>query len=158
MTTRFRPHHFLCALGFRGKGYSPEFVKGFQAVVDRLRAPEGDAELIEVVESTDTICEPCPHRRGNLCETEGKIRSIDAAHARVLGLRGGDRLTWGEAKDRIVAGFTVEAHRRALPSMDVFTYPAGHAFNRDVDPKAYDKPSARLALARSLAFMAEHLR
>ena len=52
----------------------------------------------------------------------------------------------------------VEAHRRALPSMDVFTYPAGHAFNRDVDPKAYDKPSARLALARSLAFMAEHLR
>ncbi|MCC7443119.1 MAG: DUF1284 domain-containing protein [Bdellovibrionales bacterium] len=113
MPIRFRPHHFLCALGFRGKGYSPEFVAGFQAVVDRLRGPGGDAERIEVTGATDTICEPCPHRRGTLCETEGKIRALDGAHARVLGLRGGDRLTWGEAKRRIAENFTVEAHRRA---------------------------------------------
>jgi carboxymethylenebutenolidase len=52
----------------------------------------------------------------------------------------------------------VEAHRRALPTMPVHTYPAGHAFNRDVDPKAYDKPSARLALERSLSFLAEQLK
>ncbi|UNK57687.1 dienelactone hydrolase family protein [Pseudoxanthomonas daejeonensis] len=52
----------------------------------------------------------------------------------------------------------VEAHRRALPSMSVHAYPAGHAFNRDVDPKAYDKGSATLARARSLAFFGEHLR
>ena len=52
----------------------------------------------------------------------------------------------------------VEAHRRALPSMPLHTYPAGHAFNRDVDPTAYDKGSARLALDRSLAFLAEQLK
>jgi len=53
---------------------------------------------------------------------------------------------------------TVEAHRRALPTMPVFTYPAGHAFNRDVDPKAYDAASATLARQRSLAFFGDHLR
>ena len=42
--------------------------------------------------------------------------------------------------------------------MPVYTYPAGHAFNRDVDPGAYDKPSARLALDRSLSFLAEQLK
>ena len=51
----------------------------------------------------------------------------------------------------------VEAHRRALPAMPLFTYPAGHAFNRDVDPKAWHRPSAELARERSLAFLAEHL-
>lgn len=52
----------------------------------------------------------------------------------------------------------VEAHRQALPTMAVHTYPAGHAFNRDVDPNAYDKGSATLARARSLAFFDGQLR
>ncbi len=51
----------------------------------------------------------------------------------------------------------VEQHRLKLPGMPVHTYPAGHAFDREVDPKAYDKPSARLARERTLAFFAEHL-
>ncbi|KAF1695704.1 dienelactone hydrolase family protein [Pseudoxanthomonas koreensis] len=59
--------------------------------------------------------------------------------------------------DSSIAPEAVEAHRQRLPSMPVFTYPAGHAFNRDVDPKAYDKDSARLARERSVAFLAEHL-
>jgi carboxymethylenebutenolidase len=36
-------------------------------------------------------------------------------------------------------------------------YHAGHAFNRDVDPKAYDADSARLAHRRTIAFFAEAL-
>jgi|SRR5690606_31695242 len=52
----------------------------------------------------------------------------------------------------------VQAHRRALPSMQVCTYPAGHAFNRDVDPSAFHPESAALALRRSLGFFADHLR
>lgn len=51
----------------------------------------------------------------------------------------------------------VEAHRIALPSMPVFTYPAGHAFNRDVGPQGFHAPSAAMARERSLAFLAEHL-
>jgi len=52
----------------------------------------------------------------------------------------------------------VQKHREAYPDMEVFTYPAGHAFNRDVDPAHYDAPSARLALDRTLAFFNQHLR
>jgi carboxymethylenebutenolidase len=43
-----------------------------------------------------------------------------------------------------------------LPQMDVFTYPAGHAFNRDVGPQ-YDEASAKLAYQRTLAFFEQHL-
>jgi carboxymethylenebutenolidase len=51
----------------------------------------------------------------------------------------------------------VRKHREALPDMDTFTYPTGHAFNRDIDPKHYDAPSAKLALERALAFFARNL-
>jgi carboxymethylenebutenolidase len=51
---------------------------------------------------------------------------------------------------------TVARHRELLPQMDVHTYPAGHAFNRDRDPH-YDEPSARLAWQRTLAFLGKEL-
>jgi carboxymethylenebutenolidase len=60
-------------------------------------------------------------------------------------------------QDASIKPEAVEIHRRRLSDMQVYTYPAGHAFNRDVDPKAYDKGSARLARERSLAFLAERL-
>lgn len=47
---------------------------------------------------------------------------------------------------------SVQAHREKLPQMAVHVYPAGHAFNRDVDPHAWDEASARLALQRTLDF------
>lgn len=46
----------------------------------------------------------------------------------------------------------VQAHREKLPQMAVYAYPAGHAFNRDVDPHARDEASAKLALQRTLDF------
>lgn len=51
----------------------------------------------------------------------------------------------------------VQQHRDKLPQMAAHTYPAGHAFNRDVDPKAYDAASAALALQRTLEFFAREL-
>jgi len=99
----FRPHHFMCTLGFEGKGYSPEFVRGYQRIADSLRiADEGDAVPIRVAPATDAICAPCPNRTGTVCASEPKIRSLDQAHARVLGIEAGQVLTWGEAK-RLIA-------------------------------------------------------
>lgn len=60
-------------------------------------------------------------------------------------------------QDPSIPADVVQAHRRQLAQMPVHTYPAGHAFNRDVDPGAYDKPSARLARERSLDFLAGQL-
>ncbi len=101
---RFRPHHFLCAVGFVGKGYSSEFTANMtEIVIGRLRAPEGGAEVLEVTPEADAICAPCPSRRGTGCESAARIATLDRAHAKALGLAPGDRLTWAEAQARIVA-------------------------------------------------------
>jgi carboxymethylenebutenolidase len=60
-------------------------------------------------------------------------------------------------KDASIPPEAVQRHRDAYPDMSVFTYPAGHAFNRDIDPAHYDAASAKLALERTLAFFARHL-
>ncbi|MBC7385061.1 MAG: DUF1284 domain-containing protein [Cryobacterium sp.] len=106
---RFRPHHFLCTIGFEGKGYSEAFVENYAEIARTLRnTPEGDETIIEVTSGTDSVCLPCPNRRGAACESESKIRLLDEAHAHVLGLKIGDRLTWGEAKKRIRSLMSLE--------------------------------------------------
>ena len=71
-------------------------------------------------------------------------------------LRAPVQFHFGE-KDTSIPPEAVQKHRESWPDMDVFTYPTGHAFNRDVDPSHYDSGSARLALERTLAFFARHL-
>ena len=101
---RYRPHHFLCSLGYEGKGYSEAFTDNMTAIVmGRLRAAGGDATVIEVTGATDDICAPCPKRRGRLCTDQAKIKALDRAHAAALRLEPHERLTWAEAKDRIRA-------------------------------------------------------
>lgn len=60
-------------------------------------------------------------------------------------------------KDSSIPAEAIERHREALPDAEVYTYPAGHAFDRAVDPHAYDAASAKLALERALAFFARNL-
>jgi hypothetical protein len=103
----FRPHHFLCTLGFRGLGYSPAFVDNFKSIVEELNAPSGDSTLIQVVKGSDAICAPCPHRKQQLCHYQAKIQQLDQAHGQALGVSPGDQLTWGEAKDRIAKQITI---------------------------------------------------
>jgi carboxymethylenebutenolidase len=59
-------------------------------------------------------------------------------------------------KDQSITPETVAKHREALPQMDIFTYPADHAFNRDVGA-GYHEPSAKLAMQRTLAFFEQQL-
>ncbi len=65
-------------------------------------------------------------------------------------------LHFGES-DTSIPPEAIEKQRAAWPEATICTYPAGHAFNRDVDPKAYDAASATLALDRTLAFFDRHL-
>jgi hypothetical protein len=110
---KYRPHHFLCTLGFQGKGYSPSFVENFQSIADHLRGPDGDEALIEVVGATDSICQPCPNRTGTTCTSESKIRVLDDAHQQMLGLRVGEILTWGQAQQRIAERVDTDSFHRA---------------------------------------------
>lgn len=75
---RFRPHHFLCTVGFAGKGYSDGFTANMVRIIeDGLRAQSGGDTVIEVVAATDDICNPCPKRRGTGCVSQDKIAALD---------------------------------------------------------------------------------
>ncbi|MCC5991855.1 MAG: DUF1284 domain-containing protein [Rhodobacteraceae bacterium] len=99
----FRPHHFLCALGFQGKGYSDDFTANMAQIVAVLRGPDGGNTLLEVTHQADHICAPCPHRRGVSCDKATRIAGLDQRHAAALRLKDGDRISWAEAQRRIRA-------------------------------------------------------
>jgi carboxymethylenebutenolidase len=71
-------------------------------------------------------------------------------------LRAPVQFHFGE-NDASIPSEAVQKHREAYPDMEIHTYPAGHAFNRDLDGTHYDAASARLALDRTLAFFAKNL-
>ncbi|MEM8553977.1 MAG: DUF1284 domain-containing protein [Pseudomonadota bacterium] len=99
---RFRPHHVLCALGYAGEGYSDKFTANMTEIVTNgLKAPGGDGMMLEIINSADRICAPCPHRRGSACVKQSRSTALDRAHAARLGLAAGQRLTWGEAKAKV---------------------------------------------------------
>ena len=111
-TIHFRPHHFLCTLGFIGKGYSPAFVKNYQAIVQQLNDPSQQI-TIEVTPKLDSICAPCPNHTQGVCQTENIIHALDTNHAEILELKPGDQLTWPEAKERIRTHMTLEKFHHA---------------------------------------------
>ena len=71
-------------------------------------------------------------------------------------LRAPVQFHFGE-NDSSIPPEAVQKHRESYPEMEIYTYPAAHAFNRDIDPTHYDAASAKLALERTLAFFAGNL-
>lgn len=111
MKLSFRPHHFLCTLGFQGMGYSPMFINNYSQIVEALH--ENEDLPIEVVRGIDSICHACPHKGNGLCKTESKIQSLDSRHAQVLSLFPGEILTWIQGKRRIKEKMTIDAFHYA---------------------------------------------
>ena len=102
----FRPHHFMCTLGFRGHGYSLSFVKNYKKVVQRLQQEDA---LIEVVGNMDVVCSSCPNMLSEtLCKTQEKISKLDERHKKLLNLQEGEVLSWKEAKARIKKHMSIE--------------------------------------------------
>ncbi len=61
------------------------------------------------------------------------------------------------AKDDHIPASVGEAVKAANPEVEVYTYDAGHAFNRDADPSAFVADAANLALERSVEFLKKNL-
>jgi carboxymethylenebutenolidase len=59
-------------------------------------------------------------------------------------------------RDQSIPLSDVDVIRAKRPECDLYVYPAGHAFNNDERPN-YDAESARLAMDRTLAFLARHI-
>lgn len=111
MNMAFRPHHFLCTLGFEGSGYSPAFIMNFSQIKQEL--VYDDQTFILVVEKGDSICSVCPHQSSTGCRVEAKIQSLDTRHAQILSLKPGDLLTWSEAKQRLARHMTLKKFHKA---------------------------------------------
>jgi len=82
---KLRPHHLLCTQGFNGKGYSADFVKNMTDITNILRnIPDA---VVEIVFSTDDICEKCPKKIGeDLCERNDKVKRIDRKVVNYFGI------------------------------------------------------------------------
>jgi carboxymethylenebutenolidase len=62
------------------------------------------------------------------------------------------------AEDTHIGKDQIDAVREAHPEVEVFVYEgAGHAFNRDADPKSYNVDAAKLARERTLEFLRTHI-
>ena len=73
---RLRAHHIMCLQLFRGKGYSPDFVRNM-TLVKQLLDERGDSRL-HLVFSADDLCGHCPHLgTSGLCDHEQKTAGID---------------------------------------------------------------------------------
>jgi uncharacterized protein len=107
----FRPHHFVCTVGFMGKGYSPDFVDNYQDIVNTLAAhPQ---TLIRVKEGQDSICGACPHRIDRtICNSQPIIDVLDDEYKELLEISDGDVVTWKEAQIRIQNNITIEDFHR----------------------------------------------
>lgn len=91
-----RAHHTLCVHGFRGYGYSPEFIKNMEKVVKELKA--NPHLIIEFVEGPDEICAACPYNLRGGCRKEGEeseeiVRERDEKVENLLGVRSGAKLS-----------------------------------------------------------------
>ena len=101
---RIRGHTLLCLQGFRGEGYSPDFVQNM-AAIHRDLATEPD-RMVEVVEAPDVVCGACPHLIASGCALNGDraeegMRAQDRDVLARLGLRSGMQVRWREILERI---------------------------------------------------------
>ena len=60
---KIRPHHLLCILGFKGLGYSNEFVENMKKIVNHYFK----GTKIKIIFGVDDICEKCPHNISQNC-------------------------------------------------------------------------------------------
>ena len=98
-----RSHHLLCILGFRGLGYSEEFVSNMSKVVQRLRS---DASFpITLVVGCDAICASCPHNKEGKClegaDSDAEVTMLDSEFLDRLGFEAGTQIRAGEAWERV---------------------------------------------------------
>ncbi|MDD2643185.1 MAG: DUF1284 domain-containing protein [Methanobacteriaceae archaeon] len=58
MKIKLRAHHLLCIQGYQGYGYSDEFVKNMDHIVEILK---NNNNLVVLCNSADDICKFCPN-------------------------------------------------------------------------------------------------
>lgn len=115
-----RGHHLLCLQGFRGLGYSEEFVSRMKMVTESLTGKAD--QIIQVGAEPDIICQACPHHKAgcqkNSAEDERKISDQDKKILTYLGLAENERRSYAEILDLIkekIAAHDLESLCQSCP-------------------------------------------
>lgn len=88
----------MCLLGYRGMGYSEEYVENMTLLHQSLR--ENPKIMIKLVEGPDQLCEKYPNSGEFHCQDEN-IYERDAVILEKLGLRLGQSVSWEEIESLI---------------------------------------------------------
>ena len=95
---KLRGHHLFCLLGYRGMGYSEEYVENMTRLHQNLR--ENPKTLIQLVKGPDQLCEKYPNSGTYHCQDEN-IYERDAAILEKVGLKLGQILKWEDIESCI---------------------------------------------------------
>lgn len=90
---RLRGHHLFCLLGFRGMGYSDQYVKVMKELYYTLNSNPETAVCI--ISGPDDLCNNYPTDKPCHCE-EQVVYNRDANMLDHLGLRLDEQYTWKE--------------------------------------------------------------
>ncbi|HZG71798.1 MAG TPA: DUF1284 domain-containing protein [Chondromyces sp.] len=95
---KLRGHHLFCLLGYRGMGYSQEYVENMTRLHQTLR--NNPHTLIKLIKGPDQLCEKYPHSGEYHCQDDN-IYERDAAILEKIGLSIGQTLKWEEIESLI---------------------------------------------------------
>ncbi|WP_251551639.1 DUF1284 domain-containing protein [Neobacillus muris] len=95
---KLRGHHLFCLLGYRGMGYSKEYVENMTKLHQTLRS--SPKTLIQLVKGSDQLCEKFPNSGQYHCQDENIYRR-DAAILEKMGLEIGQILEWEDIETRV---------------------------------------------------------
>lgn len=73
-----RAHHLLCIHGFRGMGYSEQFIDKMSTIVEQMK--DDSPRKVRVIQGLDSACASCPHQGPGICQAS------DDSERHVLGL------------------------------------------------------------------------
>lgn len=79
-----RAHHLLCALTFRSRGYGPDFVQQFDAIIKRLIA----GEAVTLTRTADKLCQST--QNCGQCQSEQSVHRDEQALRDIQALLGPD--------------------------------------------------------------------
>ncbi len=96
---KLRGHHLFCLLGYRGMGYSKEYVENMTRIHQILR--NNPKTLVQLVKGPDQLCEKYPNSGDYHCQDQN-IYDRDAVILERMGLKLNQILKWEDIEARVL--------------------------------------------------------
>jgi hypothetical protein len=95
---KLRGHHLFCLLGYRGMGYSPEFVENMTRLHKNLR--DHPNTWVQLIKGSDHLCKMYPNNGEYHCQDQ-HIDERDQVILEKLGLEIGQIIKWKDIEAAI---------------------------------------------------------